>query len=176
VLRGKWVLENLLGTPPPPPPPNVPDLKPKNKDGKALTVREQLEQHRDNPACISCHKLMDPIGFALENFDAIGQWRTHSSIGEGNPPIDSTGVLPDGTKIDGAIEFRETLIKNPHQFLNTVTEKMLTYALGRGVEYYDRVEVRRILREAEPGGYRWSALITGIVKSLPFQMRRSREL
>ncbi len=176
VVRGKWVLENVLGTPPPPPPPNVPDLQPKSKEGKALTLKQQMEQHRANPACISCHKLMDPIGFAMENFDPIGKWRTESPFGDGNPPIDATGVLPDGTPINGTVEFRETLIKNPRQFLNTVTEKMLTYALGRGVEYYDMASVRKILRDAEPGGYRWSALITGIVKSQPFLMRRSKEL
>jgi len=174
VLRGKWVLENLLGTPPPPPPPNVPDLKPKGQDGRVLTLKQQMEQHRENAACQPCHKLMDPIGFAMENFDAIGKYRTLADYTDGAPPIDATGVLPDGTNVNGVIEFRESLLKNPHQYLNTVTEKMLTYALGRGVEYYDMATVRQLLRDAEPSGYRWSSLISGIVKSPPFQMRRAK--
>ncbi len=176
VLRGKWVLENLLGTPPPPPPPNVvATLVEENEEGEALTMREQMDQHRSNPACEGCHKLMDPIGFALENFDGIGKWRTTSPFGNTNPPIDASGVLPDGTKIQGAVEFRQVLLDRPEQFLNTATGKLLTYALGRKVEYYDVPVIRNILREAAPNNYRWSDLITGIVKSMPFQMRRSRE-
>jgi hypothetical protein len=174
VLRGKWVLENLLGTPPPPPPPNVPDLKPKGQDGHELTLKQQMEQHRENAACQPCHKLMDPIGFAMENFDAIGKFRTVADYSDDAPPIDATGVLPDGTNVNGVVEFRESLLKNPRQYLNTVTEKMLTYALGRGVEYYDMPTVRQLLRDAEPGGFRWSSLISGIVKSQPFQMRRAK--
>jgi len=171
VRRGKWVLENLLGTPPPPPPPNVPALEEKNKQGKPLTMREQMAQHRDNPACASCHKMMDPIGFAFENFDAVGRWRTT----ELNVPIDASGVLYDGTRFQGPVEFRQVLLNHSEQFIRTLTEKLLTYALGREVEYYDAPAVRRITKEAAPSDYRWSSLILQIVKSAPFQMRRSRE-
>ncbi|MCH7979804.1 MAG: DUF1592 domain-containing protein, partial [Acidobacteria bacterium] len=176
VLRGKWVLENLLGTPPPPPPPDVvATLEEKNEEGKALTMREQMDQHRDSPACGSCHKLMDPIGFALENFDGIGRWRTTSPFGDRNYPIDASGVLPDGTKIQGVVELRQVLLDRPEQFLTVAASKLLTYALGRGLEYYDAPVIREILREAAPHDYRWSYLISGIVQSKPFQMRRSRE-
>ncbi|HWP85477.1 MAG TPA: DUF1592 domain-containing protein [Terriglobia bacterium] len=171
VRRGKWVLENLLGTPPPPPPPNVPALEEKNKEGKPLTMREQMAQHRDNPACSGCHKMMDPIGFALENFDAVGRWRT-TELGV---PIDASGVLYDGTAFRGAVEFRQVLLNHREQFVRTLTEKLLTYALGRELEYFDAPAVRRITRQAAAGEYRWSALILQIVKSTPFQMRRSRE-
>ena len=155
---------------------DLPDLKPKGAGGETLTLKQQMERHRENPACLACHKLMDPIGFTFENFDAIGKYRTLADYTENAPAIDASGVLPDGTNVNGIIEFRENLIKNPHLFLNTVTEKMLTYALGRGVEYYDMATVRQLLRSAEPGGYRWSSLITGIVKSPPFQMRRAKDL
>ena len=175
VLRGKWVLDNLLGMPPPPPPPNVPSLEEKSKEGKPLTMRQQMEQHREKPACAVCHKLMDPIGFALENFDATGKWRTISPFGEANSPIDPSGVLYDGNKFQNVVEFRQVLLNHSEQYVRTVTEKLLTYALGRGVEYYDAPAVRRITREAAAGEYRWSSLILGIVKSAPFQMRRSRE-
>ena len=176
VLRGKWVLENLLGTPPPPPPPDVVGtLEEEDEEGKALTMREQMDQHSANPACESCHSLMDPIGFAMENFDAIGRWRTTSPFGDTNPPIDAAGVLPDGTQIEGVVEFRQVLLNRPEQFLTSAAGKLLTYALGRGTEYYDAPVVRKILREAAPNGYRWSDLISGIVRSTPFQMRRSRE-
>ena len=171
VLRGKWVLEQLLGIPPQPPPPDVPSLGKDTEDGKLLTVRQQMEKHRANPACASCHKLMDPLGFALENFDATGKWRTH----EANAPVDASGVLPDGTEFQGPAELRKLLLSRPEQLVQTVTEKLLTYALGRGVEYTDAPYVRRILREAAPGDYRWSSLILGIVNSTAFQMRRSRE-
>ena len=171
VLRGKWVLEQLLGIPPQPPPPDVPSLGKDTEDGKLLTVRQQMEKHRVNPACASCHKLMDPLGFALENFDATGKWRTH----EANAPVDASGVLPDGTEFQGPAELRKLLLSRPEQLVQTVTEKLLTYALGRGVEYTDAPYVRRILREAAPGDYRWSSLILGIVNSTAFQTRRSRE-
>ena len=171
-LRGKWVLENLLGSPPPPPPNNVPSLKDRGGDGRILSVREQMEQHRANPACFVCHSRMDPIGFALENFDAIGRWRTTS--GAGNTPIDSSGVLPDGTKFSGPAELRKILLARRGEFINTVTEKLLTYALGRGVEYYDAPAVRAIAHQAAPD-YRWSALILAVTKSTPFQMRRIPE-
>ena len=171
VLRGKWVLENLLGTPPPEPPPNVPPLKEKAEGGKDLTMRQQMEAHRANAVCASCHRMMDPIGFALDNFDAIGQWRT----AEGKAPIDPSGVLPDGTQFQGIAELKKILISRPNQIVHTVTEKLLMYALGRGVEYYDQPTIRTIMRQAAPSDYRWSSLIIGIVKSMPFQMRRSRE-
>jgi mono/diheme cytochrome c family protein len=172
VMRGKWVLEQLLGTPPPPPPPDVPSLEEKKgEDGKPLTMRQQMERHRANPACASCHRLMDPLGFALENFDATGKWRTI----EGSTPIDASGLLPDGTRFQGPAELRRLLLGRPEQIAKTITEKLLTYALGRGVEYYDAPAIRGILREAASGGYRWSSLVLGIVKSAPFQMRRSSE-
>ncbi|MCH8268982.1 MAG: DUF1588 domain-containing protein, partial [Acidobacteria bacterium] len=171
-LRGKWVLEQLLGTPPPPPPPDVPSLEErKDDDGKPLTMRQQMELHRVKPACASCHRLMDPLGFALENYDATGKWRSKV----GNTPIDASGVLPDGTEFQGPAELRKLLLSRPEQLVHTITEKLLTYALGRGVEYTDAPAIRRMMREAAPGGYRWSSLVTGIVKSTPFQMRRSQE-
>ena len=171
VLRGKWVLENILGTPPPPPPPDVPDLEEASGDGKPLTMRERMEKHRANPACAACHAQMDPLGFALENFDAIGGWRTT----EAGSPIDSSGALPDGTRFEGAPGLRRVLLSRREEFVMNVTDKLLTYALGRGVEYYDAPAVRSIMRGAAPNDYRWSSLITGIVKSTPFQMRRSEE-
>ena len=169
VTRGKWVLENLLGTPPPPPPPNVPFLKEQSAGDKILTMRERMEQHRANPVCASCHKLMDPLGFALENFDGIGKWRT----AEGGTPIDPSGVLPDGTMFQGPAELRKALLTKREGFVTTVTEKLLTYALGRGLEYYDAPAVRKITREAAPNEHRWSSLILGIVRSTPFQKRSS---
>ena len=174
VLRGKWVLEQLLGVPPPAPPPNVPALEEKNKDGRTLTMRQQMEQHRANAVCAGCHRLMDPIGFALENFDAVGKLRT--AYAELNAPIDASGVLYDGSRFQGVVELRKILLSHPEQFVHTLTEKILTYALGRQVEYSDASAVRKILRHAGPSDYRWSSLILGIVQSTPFQMRRSREL
>ena len=169
VLRGKWLLENVLGSPPPPPPANVPPL-PENGEGKAPTsVRERMEQHRKNPVCASCHAKMDPLGFALENFDAIGRWRET----EANAPIDASGVMPDGAPFKGNVEFRAVLQQHRTEFAEVVVGKLLTYALGRGVEYYDMPAVRKIVAEVAPGDYRWSSLILSIVKSLPFQMRRS---
>jgi mono/diheme cytochrome c family protein len=169
VLRGKWILENFLGAPPPMRPPNIPDLQPTNAEGKVLSMREQMEQHRANPACAGCHALMDPLGFALENFDAVGKFRTVDSAFE---PIDASGMFPDGTKIDGPADLRKALLNHSARFITTVTDKLLTYALGRGVESYDAPAVRAIVRDAEPAGYRFSALVLGIVQSAPFQMRR----
>ncbi len=167
VVRGKWLLENFLGAPPPPPPANVPPLK-EDGDGAAPTSgRQRLEQHRANPVCASCHAPMDPLGFALENFNGIGKWRTS----EARFSIDATGLLPDGTKFDGPAEFRKALLGQRDEFVNTVAEKLLTYALGRGLEYYDMPAIRKITRDAAPSDYRWSSLILGIVKSTPFQMR-----
>ncbi|HEY7297001.1 MAG TPA: DUF1592 domain-containing protein [Xanthobacteraceae bacterium] len=168
-IRGKWVLEQLLGMPPPPPPPNVPSLK-EDASTKAMTMRERMEQHRANPSCAVCHKMMDPLGFALENFDGLGRWRDSAAPGAG--AIDASGVLPDGTEFDGAKGLREVLISKQDLFVENFTERLLTYALGRGVEEYDRPVIRRITREAAAENKRWSSIILGIVKSAPFQMRR----
>jgi Protein of unknown function (DUF1588)/Protein of unknown function (DUF1585) len=168
VVRGKWLLENILGSPPPPPPANVPPLKENGEGGAAPTsVRQRLEEHRKNPVCASCHVRMDPLGFALENFDAIGRWRTS----EAKIPIDASGTLPDGTRFAGPAEFRRVLLAHREQFVATLTEKLMTYALGRGVEYFDMPALRKVLREAAPHDYRWSSLILGVVRSQPFQMR-----
>jgi len=167
-IRGKWVLEQILGTPPPPPPPNVPSLKDDEKT-RNLTMRQRMEQHRANPTCAVCHKIMDPLGFALDNFDGLGTWRTFTGI---NEPIDSSGVLPDGTKFDGPAGLREVLVTKKHMFIETFTERLMTYALGRGVEEYDHPALRKITREAASENHRWSSLILGIVNSTPFQMRR----
>ena len=170
VARGKWVLENVLGAPPPPPPPDVPDLPERAGDGRGASLRARLEAHRANPVCSSCHARMDPLGFALENFDAVGRWRAADAAGA---PIDSSGVLPDGTAVTGSAGLRDMLLERREEFVTTVVEKLLTYALGRGVEHYDRPAVRAIVREAAPHDYRWSALILGVARSLPFQMRKA---
>jgi hypothetical protein len=170
VLRGKWVLENVLGTPPPPPLPDVPAL-PENEAGNvARTLRERLAEHRANPVCATCHDVMDPIGLGLENFDAVGKWRTRELGGE----IDAHGQLADGTPITGAAELREALTADPEQFARVFTARLLTYALGRGLEAYDMPTVRRIVREAEGDDYRFGALVKGIVNSVPFRMRRAQ--
>jgi hypothetical protein len=170
VIRGKWLLENFLGTPPPPPPPNVPSLKENGEGAKPTTVRERLEQHRKNPVCASCHRNMDPLGFALENFDAIGQWRAIDA--ESKDAIDPSGEFADGVKFGGVVAFRRALVAQRRvQFIDTVVEKLMTYATGRGMEYYDRPAIRQVLREAAANDYRWSSIILGIVKSQPFQMR-----
>ena len=171
VLRGKWILENILGTPPPPPPPNVPPLKENDENAKPRSVRELLEEHRKSPACAGCHAVMDPLGFSLENFDGVGEWRVKDHSG----PIDASGQLADGTKVEGPVTLRQALTKHPEQFVGTVTEKLLTYALGRGLEFYDMPVVRGIVREAARNDYKFSSLITGIVKSTPFQMRKVQE-
>ena len=172
VLRGKWILDNILGTPPPPPPPNVPPLTEDNPVGKVLTMRERMAQHRTNPACSSCHQLMDPIGLSFEHFDAIGRWRDR---GDGDVPIDAAGALPSGVTFEGANGLKQALLSRPELFVTTVTEKLLTYALGRGMDYYDAPSIRAITREAGNNDYRFSSLISGVVKSTPFQMRRSHE-
>jgi mono/diheme cytochrome c family protein len=169
-IRGKWVLEQLLGTAPPPPPPNVPSLK-EDASIKNLTMRQRMELHRSNPTCAVCHRMMDPLGFALENFDGLGRWR--ADMGPGTGPIDSSGVLPDGTRFDGPAGLREVLTGKREMFVETATERLLTYALGRGVEAYDRPVLRKIVRGAAADDYRWSSIILGIVNSAPFQMRRT---
>ena len=166
VLRGKWVLENLVGTPPPPPPPVVPSLD-TGAAAKARTMRARLEAHRASPACAGCHRVMDPIGFALENFDAVGVWRTH----EADMPINVGGQFWDGTSLDGAVGLRQALLKRPQAFVHTLTEKLLTYALGRSLDYYDMPAVRAIVRQAAASEYRFSSIVSGIVTSMPFQMR-----
>jgi cytochrome c551/c552 len=171
VLRGKWIMENLMGTPPPAPPPNVPPLKDQAQGGKILSVRQLLEEHRKNAPCSTCHKVMDPLGFALESFNGVGEYRTKDASGA----IDASGQLADGTKIDGVVGLREALLKHPEYFVGTLTEKMLTYALGRPLEYYDMPVVRGIVQGAARSDYRFSALITGIVKSEPFEMKKALE-
>ena len=170
VLRGKWVLENILGTPPPPPPPNVPSLKDTNRDGQVLPMRERMAQHRANPVCASCHAVMDPPGFSLESFDAVGRKRT---VDERFAPIDASGALPDGTRFQGPAGLRQALLDRPELFVTTLTEKLLTYSLGRGLAYYDEPAVRQIVREAVRNDYRFSSVIMSIINSTPFQMRRS---
>jgi hypothetical protein len=167
VIRGKWVLENIVGAPPPPPLPDVPTLK-DNTIAATLSVRERLAEHRANPACASCHNLMDPIGFALENFDAVGRWR----LLEEGKPVDASGGLPDGSNFTGVAGLEEGLLKRPEVFAGTVTEKLLTFALGRGVEHYDGPAIRKIFRDAQ-GDYRLSSIIVGITKSAPFTMRKT---
>jgi hypothetical protein len=171
VLRGKWILENLLGAPPPPPPPDVPPLEEKGV-GQTVSLRKQFEQHRASAACASCHARMDPIGFSLENYDAIGRWRTR----DGNFPIDAAGALPDGQRFENAGELKKILKANPREFVWCLTAKLLTYALGRGVESSDQAAVRGIARAAEKSGYRFSALVVGIVESAQFRMKRAEEV
>jgi mono/diheme cytochrome c family protein len=168
VVRGKWILENLLGASPPPPPPNVPELKPTSEPGKVLSMRDRMVQHRENPACASCHAIMDPLGLSLENLDGVGRART---LGESSEPIDASGVLPDGTKFTGPAGLKQALLTRSDEFVTTLTEKLLTYALGRGLEYYDAPAVRAVVRDARPRDFRFSSLIAGIVESAPFQMR-----
>jgi hypothetical protein len=170
VIRGNWILTNILGVPPPPPPPAVPALKENTSGLKPMPMRERLAQHRANPACAGCHQLMDPVGFAFENYDAVGRWRDM----EGNLPVDASGGLPDGSKFVGVSGVEKAILDRPDLFLATFTEKLLTYAVGRGVEHYDGPAVRRVLADARAGGYRFSSFITGIVNSIPFQMRRSQ--
>jgi mono/diheme cytochrome c family protein len=169
VLRGKWILDNILGTPPPPPPPVVPDLNPIGADGKILSIREQMIAHRANPVCASCHARMEPLGLAMENFDATGRWRTLNENGE---PVDASSEMIDGTLFEGPAGLRNILVSNSEQFVLTGTNRLLTYALGRGLEYYDMPTVRKIVREAAPAKYSFSSLVLGVVKSIPFQMRR----
>jgi hypothetical protein len=170
VQRGRWILENLLGTPPPPPPADVPDLVAKAKDGKPLSLRAQMEQHRSNAVCAACHARMDPIGFALENYDGVGKWRDEDA----GIRIDATGRLPDGTEFSGPAGLTQLMVtKYREDFVRTVTEKLMTYALGRGVDYYDNPTVRAIARQAAADNYRMSSLILSIVNSTPFTMRQA---
>ena len=170
VLRGKWLLDTIFGAPPPSPPPNVPALPERSAASGNVSVRERLEQHRKNPTCASCHAAIDPLGFALENFDALGAWR---AADVGGQPIDATGTTLSGVKLEGISGLRALLLDQPEQFAGTVTKKLLTYALGRELEYFDQPTIRRIVRDASVREYRWSSLILGIVKSPAFLMRRS---
>jgi len=172
VLRGKWVLENLLSSPPPPPPPNVPALKIDGPEpGKSLTMRDAMVQHRANPACAGCHARMDPIGFSMENFDALGKWRDRDPGGA----IDASGLLPDGTRFDGIPGLRKMLLDHSDEFVSTVTEKLLMYAVGRNLQYYDAPAVREIVRSAARDKYTLSSLVLGVVKSVPFQRREAQK-
>ena len=168
VLRGKFVLENLLGGPPPEPPPNVPALE-TSSDGKILTMREAMVMHRENPACRVCHAAMDPIGFSLENYDVVGKWRREFA----GQPIDASGLLPDGNTFDGPDGLRGLLLERPDDLVGTITEKLMRFALGRSLEYYDMPEVRAVVRAASEDDYRWSSIILGVIESTPFQMRRT---
>jgi len=167
VQRGKWILTNLIGMPPDPPPPNVPELKAHAEAGKVTSLRERMEEHRKNPACAGCHKVMDPIGFSLENFDAVGQWRTDDE----GAKIDPAGVMFNGAKIDGPVALRQILMAKPEIFAGVFAEKLMTYGLGRGLQYYDMPTVRAIIRDAGHSDYRFSSIVLGIVKSTPFQMK-----
>ncbi|MBI2479063.1 MAG: DUF1592 domain-containing protein [Planctomycetia bacterium] len=169
VIRGKWILENILGTPPLPPPDNVPALK-DNTVAANLSVRERLAQHRANPVCASCHDVMDPVGFSLENFDAVGRWRDL----EAGLPVDATGGLPDGSQFSGVAGLERGLLDRPELFVGTMAEKLMTYAIGRGVEHFDAPAIRQIVRDAEADDFRFASLILGIVQSTPFQMRESK--
>lgn len=167
VNRGKYVLTNILGTPPPAPPENVPPLD--ETPGKAKTMRERMEEHRRSPACAGCHKLMDPIGIALENFDGIGRWRA----ADNGARIDAQAQLADGTYVAGPADLRAAILRRPEMFARNMTEMLLTYALGQGLEHHDLPYVRAILKDAARSDYRFSSLVIGIVKSVPFQMRRA---
>jgi hypothetical protein len=167
VIRGKYVLENILGTPPPPPPPDVPALD-ETKIGALSTLRQQMEQHRSNPVCASCHSKMDVLGFGLENYDGVGKWRTT----DGKFPVDASGTMPDGKTFHGPAEMRAVLASEMPQFAHCLTEKMLTYSLGRGLEAYDRRTVAQLEKALAANDYKFQTLIYEIVKSMPFQMRR----
>jgi hypothetical protein len=171
VLRGRFILETILGTPPSPPPPNVPSLKENEPGAEALSVRQMLEQHRANPACASCHRVRDPLGFSLENFDAVGHWRAKDH----GVTVDGTGTLFDGSAVSSPATLRQALTKRPEQFVGTMTERLLTYGLGRSVTYADMPTVRGIVHDAARSDYRFSSLVLAVVRSAPFQMRRVPE-
>ena len=171
VLRGKWLLDTILDAPPPSPPPDVPPLPDRGAGGRPESVRERLERHRSAAVCAACHASIDPPGFALEHFDGLGAWRTVDEFGN---PIDASAVMPSGVTVNGLAGLRTLLLERPEQFVGAVTSKLLAYALGRRVEYFDQPQVRAIVREAEANGYQMSAFILGVVRSDPFQMTRSQ--
>jgi hypothetical protein len=170
VIRGKWVLSNILGVAPPPPPTVPPPLKEHTAVGHTVSMRERMAEHRDNPTCAGCHKIMDPVGFSMENYDAVGRYRT----AEDGQRIDASGSLPDGSKFEGVAGLQQALLGKPDLFASAFAEKLLTYALGRGVEYYDAPAVRKITADSRTKDYRFSSFILGIVSSTPFQQRRSQ--
>jgi hypothetical protein len=169
VERGKWILTNLLGVPPQPPPPNVPPLPDNGADGKVLSLRERMEGHRANPVCAGCHRVMDPIGFAMENFDGTGRWRAK----EDGATIDASGTLFTGAKLDGVNALRQELTRRPDVFVGVLTERMLTYALGRGLDYRDMPAVRKIVQNARSKDYRFSSIVLGVARSVPFEMKET---
>jgi hypothetical protein len=168
VIRGKWILENVLGTPPPPPPADVPSLR-ENPVAANLPIRERLAAHRSNASCASCHRLIDPVGFSLEQFDAVGRWR---ALEEGKP-VDAAGGLPDGSECEGVAGLEQGLLRRPELFVRTLTEKLFTFALGRAPEESDAPAIRKIVRDARATNYRFSSLLVGLTTSTPFQMRKS---
>jgi hypothetical protein len=168
VNRGKWVLQNLLSSPPPPPPPNVPALKTEGKDpGQTLTMRDAMVRHRADPACAGCHSRMDPIGFAMENFDAVGRWRDR----DGDTSIDPSGVFPNGEKFNGMAGLKAALLSHPREFVSTISSELLMYAIGRNVQYFDEPAIRSIVKEGARDNYTFSSLVLGVVNSVPFRMR-----
>jgi hypothetical protein len=169
VIRGKWILDNVLGVPPPPPPADVPALENVKMAKKTATMRERLSEHRANPSCAGCHRLMDPVGFALENYDAVGRWRTVDA----GAPIDASGTFFDGTDFRGVTDLQKAILAHPEFFVTTLSEKLLTFATGRGVDHYDAPAVRKILRDAKADDYRFSSIVMGIVNSMPFRMRKA---
>jgi hypothetical protein len=169
VERGKWILTNLLGVPPQPPPPNIPPLPDNGADGKVLSLRERMERHRSNPVCAGCHRVMDPIGFSMENFDGIGRWRAK----EDGLVIDASGTLFTGARLDGVNALRQEMTRRPEVFVGVLTERMLTYGVGRGLEYYDMPAVRKIVHDAQSTNYRFSSIVLGVVQSVPFQMKET---
>jgi hypothetical protein len=169
VLRGKWLLANLLGSPPAPPPADVPTLKDAGQDGQPRSLRDRMEMHRNNPACTGCHQRMDPLGFSLENFDALGKWRT-TADGE---KVDASASLPDGTTFEGIAGLRKLLLQHQDDFVRTLAEKLLAYGVGRGIEFYDQPAIRKIARESAAADYRWSSLVLGIVRSKSFSMGKA---
>jgi hypothetical protein len=169
VIRGKWILENVLGVPPPAPPANVPPLDEVKTVRRNAPVRQRLAEHRKNPTCAGCHRLTDPVGFALENYDAVGRWRTL----DGGEPIDASGTLYDGTDFRGVAGLQKAILNHPELFVNTLSQKLLTFAIGRGVSYYDASALRKIVRDSSAQDYRFSSIVMGIVNSTPFRMRKS---
>jgi hypothetical protein len=169
-LRGAWILERITGTPPHAPPANVDSLKENKAGEQAHTIRELMAQHRSKPSCFACHGVLDPLGLSLENFDAVGVWRDKDRFA--GTPIDASGELPDGTKLNGPVDLRNALMQTPDQFVQTLTAKLMTYATGRTVEYYDMPTIRKIVRDTARDDYRFSSLVMHIINSDAFQMRR----